>query len=355
MNYSTQPYRHTSRRAISPQDTQRSFIQKRGPMLLGVGAALAGMALFVQYRTKQVEQENPPAGKFVEVDGIRVHYVERGQGQPVVLLHGNGMYTQELESSGLVDLAAEKYRVIALDRPGYGYSDRPRDTNWDPVEQAQFLYRVLQQIGVEQPVVVGHSWGTLVAVALGLEHPEYVRSLVLLSGYYYPTPRVDVPLLSAPAIPVVGDLMRYTISPLLGRMLWPAFIRKLFTPAKTSETFKDGYPVWMSLRPSQLRATTEEIALMIPSAAKLSTRYRELTMPVKIMAGTSDLHVLPELHSQRLHEEVPGSELILVSEVGHMIQHTVPHQVLFVIDRAANAAPVAALVQQSPAIDAAVH
>lgn len=266
---------------------------------------------------------------------MRLHYVERGQGQPVVLLHGNGTMAQELDVSGLLDLASKKYRVIAFDRPGYGYSERPRTTIWSPTAQARLLYRALRQLGIEQPVVVGHSWGTMVATALALEQPEYVRSLLLLSGYYYPTPRVDVLLSSPPALPVIGDLMRYTISPLLGRLIWPAMVRKLFAPAETPARFKNEYPVWMGLRPSQIRASSEEIALMIPSAYKLSMRYHELKMPIVIMAGARDLHAIPKLHSQRLHRELPQSELILVPEVGHMIQHTVPQQVFAAIDKVA--------------------
>jgi pimeloyl-ACP methyl ester carboxylesterase len=255
---------------------------------------------------------------------------------------------QEFDISGLLDLASDKYRVIAFDRPGYGYSERPRATIWDPVAQAQLLYQALQRLGVEQPVVVGHSWGAMVAVALGLEHPEYVHNLVLLSGYYYPTPRLDVALFSPPAIPVLGDLMRYTISPLIGRAIWPAMMRKIFGPARTTTRFKNEFPVWMTLRPSQLRASAAETGLMIPSADKLSARYRELRMPVVIMSGTSDLHVISKLHSERLHKELPQSELILVPEVGHMIQHLVPQQVLSAIDKATQAIPPNRIVQ-SPA------
>jgi pimeloyl-ACP methyl ester carboxylesterase len=315
-------------------------MQKRIPLLLGSAATLATMAVLVQRRTRKTEYENPPLGKFVDVDGIRLHYIERGEGQPVVMLHGNGTMAEELDVSGVLDAAAERYRVIAFDRPGYGYSDRPRMTIWSPLAQAKLLCKALQQLGVEQPVVVGHSWGTMVAMAMALEQPEYVQSLVLLSGYYYPMPRLDVVLSSPPALPILGDLMRHTISPWFGRMLWPAMIRKLFAPADTTERFKAMYPVWMSLRPSQLRATTEEIALMIPSAYNLSHRYGELKMPVVIMAGAADLHVIPKLHSERLHEELPQSTLILVPGVGHMVQHSAPQEVMAAIDQAVNRIPL---------------
>ncbi|MEN3291364.1 MAG: hypothetical protein V7642_617 [Burkholderiales bacterium] len=318
------------------QGMKRSM-RGRGTTLLGVGAALAAMALFVQYRTKQAERENPPAGKFIEVDGVRLHYIERGEGQPVVLFHGNGTMAEDFDISGVLGLAADKYRVIAFDRPGYGHSERPRGKMWNAGAQAELLYRALKQLGVEQPIIVAHSWGTMVALALALEHPEYVRSLVLLSGYYYPTPRVDVAWLSPPAFPVVGDLMRYTISPLLGRMIWPAMLKKLFYPTRIPENFSSKFPVWMALRPSQLKASAGETALMIPQAAILRQRYRELAMPVVIMSGAQDLHVTPKRHAERLHRELPHSDLMLTPGVGHMMHHIVPDQVMAAIDMAAKA------------------
>lgn len=318
------------------KSSQQRALAHSSRLLLGAGAVLGGMALFTQYRTRKSEQENPPDGKFVEVDGVRLHYIERGQGQPVVLLHGNGSMAKEMDISGLVNLAAENYRVVVFDRPGYGYSERPRTTLWNPMAQAKLLHHALQKLGIEQPVVVAHSWGTLVAIAMALLQPDAVRSLLLLSGYYYPTARLDVALSSPPAIPVIGDLIRHTIAPVLGRATWPAMVRKLFTPAQTAPRFKNEYPVWMGLRPGQIRATTEEIALMIPAAAQLSKRYHELTLPITIMSGAADMHVLPKLHSERLHGELPQSELILVPDVGHMIQHTVPEQVMSAIDRLAS-------------------
>ena len=77
------------------------------------------------------ERRNPPAGKFVEVDGVRLHYVEQGQGEPLVLLHGNGSMIQDFASSGLIQAASKTYHAIAFDRPGYGHSKRPQKHDLD--------------------------------------------------------------------------------------------------------------------------------------------------------------------------------------------------------------------------------
>src|SRR5690606_18514928 len=197
---------------------------------------------------------NPPAGRFLAVDGVRLHYVDRGEGAPLVLLHGNGSMIQDFESSGLIELAARKYRVIAFDRPGFGHSDRPRSTIWTPEAQAELIHAALARMGVERATVLGHSWGCSVAVALGHKFPELVKGLVLASGYYYPTARADVFGMGAPAVPLVGDVLRYSISPIVGRLIWPLLMRKIFGPQPVPAKFSQ-FPRSMALRPSQIRAS----------------------------------------------------------------------------------------------------
>src|SRR5687768_7438671 len=159
---------------------------KAGAALLAGAAVLAATALWNNSRARQAERDHPPRGRFLEVDGVRLHYLERGAGPPVVLLHGNVVTAEDYLWSGVLDRVAERHRVVAIDRPGFGYSDRPKGRLWTPAEQAGLLRRAFTRLGLDRPVVVGHSWGTLVALALALDHPEVVRGLVLLSGYYRP-------------------------------------------------------------------------------------------------------------------------------------------------------------------------
>lgn len=317
-------------------------VHRRAWALAAIGGMVAA-AFVVRNKTREAERTNPPIGQFIDVDGIRLHYVERGKGQAVVLLHGNGSMTEDFAGSGLIDRVAENHRVIVFDRPGFGHSERPRNKIWTPIAQAQLLQRALQQLGVEQPIVLGHSWGTLVALAMALEFPAYVRSLVLLSGYYYPSLRLDTALISPPAIPVIGDLLRFTLSPLLARAIWPAAVRKIFSPAAVSPRFA-AFPVWMALRPSQLRASAAESAMMVPAVMALCRRYTELTMPVVIMAGAGDRIVDAQHNSRRLHDELPQSELRLTAGGGHMIHYLVPDEVIAAIDDAEQAA----LLRQVP-------
>ncbi len=300
-------------------------------IVLGTTAALLAMAAIVRLKSREAEVQNPPTGKFITVAGTRLHYVERGSGEPLLLLHGNGAMAKEMELSGLIDYLAQRYRVLAFDRPGYGYSD-PAPRGSSPEAQAALLHQALHQLNIRSAVVVAHSWGTLVALALALAQPQQVHRLVLLSGYYFPTLRLDALMMVPPATPLLGTLLRHTLSPLLGRLAWPLLLKKLFSPAPIDIRFRHGYPAWMTLRPHQLRTSARESVQMIPAAARLAARYHELALPLTIIAGAGDLQVLPRLHAQRLHQMLPHSDLVLVPGAGHMVHHTATAQVAEAID-----------------------
>jgi pimeloyl-ACP methyl ester carboxylesterase len=314
--------------------TQRSNTQGwLVPTLLGSAAALGASALYAVSKAREAERRYPPIGRFLTIDGVRLHYIERGQGEPLVLIHGNGTLIQDFLVSGIVDELAERHRVIIFDRPGYGYSDRPRGV-WTPRAHATLFQKALQQLGVTQAVVLGHSWGSLVAVALALQAPQLVRSLVLASGYYYPTLRADVILSSPPAIPIIGDVLRYTVSPLVGRALLPGMIKGMFAPAAVPERFDREFPKELMLRPLQLRASAEDAAMMTPVTVELQKHYRELKLPVVIITGGDDQIADVGRQSERLHRELPDSEFIVVPGMGHMIHHLAPDQVVSAVDRA---------------------
>src|SRR5436189_3169310 len=190
------------------------------------------------------ERNNPPIGSFTECDGVRLHYIDRGDPAApcVVLFHGNGSMIQDFMISGLVDRLARHNRVVCFDRPGFGYSQRPRFRIWTATAQAALFVKAFNQLGVRNPVVLGHSWGALVAIAIGLRNDYPIRGLVLASGYYFPTWRWAVWIISGPAIPLFGDLLRYTIAPIISWAILPGAFRKLFAPRPVPATFKLASP-----------------------------------------------------------------------------------------------------------------
>jgi pimeloyl-ACP methyl ester carboxylesterase len=262
--------------------------------------------------------DQPRAFHFLTVDGTRLRYLDHGKGTPVVMLHGNGSMIEDFVSSGIMD-HAPGHRFIVLDRPGFGYSERPPGRLWGPFEQANLLRRALLDLEVERPIIVGHSWGTLVALAMALENAEEVSGLVLMSGFYYPIgPRQTVRIPAA-----VFSHMR--------RLMAPETMRRVFAPCRIPERFIKIYPMSRAMGLSQMLAVDDEAAMLLPAVRALSQRYRELSLPVCLIAGSEDRIVDTDRQSVRLQEELSNATFYRVPECGHMVHHIVPELVVAAI------------------------
>lgn len=304
-------------------------------------AALGALALVNHVAARRAERRNPPAGRFITVQGVRLHVMDRGEGPPVLLIHGNVMTGTDWDIAGVAPALLPHHRVIIIDRPGFGHSERPRGRLWTAAQQAELLHAALRQLGAERPVVVGHSWGAIVALAMAARPGADLAGLVLVSGYYVWTLRPDVLLVVPPALPGLGDLLRYTVSPMLGRLLMPLLNRAIFAPATVTRRFRQGFSAEMALRPSQIRATSQDGALMIPGAVGLRGRYAGLALPVAILAGEGDRVVFAR-SARRLHAMVPGSTLRILPGLGHMLHHSAPEAVVSAIEGVAAAAQIPA-------------
>jgi pimeloyl-ACP methyl ester carboxylesterase len=201
---------------------------------------------------------------------------------------------------------------------------------WTPDAQAELIKHALARLGVSNAVVLGHSWGASVAVALALKYPDSVRGLVLASGYYYPTARADVIAMGAPTLPLIGDILGHTLSPLISRAAWPLMMRTIFGPRSVPQKF-EAFPKEMAVRASQIRPSAAELTLMILHAFKLRNQYEDLKMPVAIIAGDQDRVVDIDSQSARLHLAISQSRFHRFHGNGHMIQQTATDQVMSAI------------------------
>jgi pimeloyl-ACP methyl ester carboxylesterase len=271
-------------------------------------------------RMNLAEHWYPPIGKFLDINGVRLHYTDQGNGPAIVILHGNGSMAKEIHLSEVVKELESTHRVIVIDRPGFGHSARLPHM-WEPEQQADLMFGVLDQLGISDAVVMGHSWGTLVAVSMALAQPERVKGLALIGGYYMPVAHPLVPL-SAPLLwPVIGPVLRHCVVPVTGDfMLWKG-IAACFDPQKVP-VYMNFFPGSLALRASQTKASAEDGAYMREAAACLEKRYASLTMPVNIFAGAQDKIVVPAQHSARLHTVLPHSSYTDIPDGGHMLHHT---------------------------------
>lgn len=320
------------RKVIAP--VRGSLTSRSGRVALGALALAGTTAAYVSWAAHRAEAKHPAQGRTLDVDRVRVHFIDKGEGPVILFLHGKGSMASDFLGAGLIDALAQHHRVIAIDRPGFGYSERPRDRIWDATEQAKLFAATLGRLAIPSATVVGHSFGALCAIALALEAPHLVDNLVLLGGYYYPTQR-PTRLSDAAAIPGVGEVMNYTASALATRATLGKLQQRKFSPQPVAEAFSQAVPKELLLRPSQMFAEAAESLSIANEAERLSPRYGELKLPVSLLAGDEDAALVTAEQSAKLHAALPHSRLKIIERAGHMLHYAAPQTVIAAIEEAA--------------------
>jgi pimeloyl-ACP methyl ester carboxylesterase len=278
---------------------------------------------------RRAEQPRHYFGQFLSVDGLRLHFVSKGSGRPVVFVHGNPGSHQDFSPTLLGDLS-ESYRVLAFDRPGHGHSERPRGTTFTVEFQARLLLEALKQLSIEQPIVVGHSWGGALALTMAVQRQEELSGLVLLAPAAYPGDAAQWWTV-LPHLPVLGGFFLNTLTPLLGRRIVRNSLREAYHPQPVQEDYAQAAEK-MWTRHEQIRACASDDRSLDESLNILSERYSEIHLPVVIVTGDSDLLVKADEHAERLHRSISASQLIRLENTGHQIPQTRPEAVIEAIE-----------------------
>ena len=268
--------------------------------------------------------------KFVIVDGTRLHFVIKGEGRPVVLIHGNPGSTQDW--TRVFGPLAARHRVIAFDRPGHGSSERPKHIDATVEVQARLLHDALKQLHVERPIVVGHSWGGALALIYAINYPTEVAGVVLVAPAVYES-KDGVPLVTElPVVPVIGDAVNFVLTPLLAATFVRSALKKAFSPDPVPKNYlRSVLSEWT--KPKKIKAYSLDEVSLNDSLKRLSPRYPEITIPVSILAGDSDLIVPEKDNAERLHQALPKSRLVLLPKTGHQIPFTRSQAVVDEIER----------------------
>jgi pimeloyl-ACP methyl ester carboxylesterase len=280
-----------------------------------------GLALFAANTTHRVEAGLPPQGQFIEVEGARIHYVEKGSGPPILMLHGLGGQTRHFTHSMLARLSTD-FRVVIVDRPGSGYSTRRGGASARLSVQAASVAGVIHALGLTRLLVVGHSLGGALALAVALDHPEFVGGLALIA----PLTQVE----TAPPgvftrLAIASSLLRrivaWTVATPLAIRGSRVLLAAIFAPEPVPRDFATAGGGLLSLRPRSFYETSSDLVAVNNDLPGMVERYPTLRVPVGILFGRGD-HILdPAVHGERTAAAIPGATLELL-DGGHMLPIT---------------------------------
>ena len=294
--------------------------------LLIIGALIltcAVLVCFTYWTALRVEAALPPPGRFVEVGGSRIHYLERGAGPALLLIHGLGGGVRTFTHS-LVERLADEYRVVVMERPGSGDSTRARGACARVGSQAGTVSAFIDALGLERPLLVGHSLGGAVALAVALEHPEQVRGLALiapLANEQEEVPPIFRSLLIRPR--VLRQLVAWTVATPASVLRRARVLDTVFGPDPVPRDYATAGGGLLGLRPKSFRTASEDLVALEGELPAIVGRYTELRMPVGILYGTGDRVLDHRLHGVAVASKIPGADLELV-EGGHMLPLTAP-------------------------------
>jgi pimeloyl-ACP methyl ester carboxylesterase len=304
-------------------------------LLISAGViAFGGVLLgYDRWKRREVTQRYPAEGERVSVDGVNVHVLVRGSGRPVVLLHGN--YGDATDFSGrLRERVSRDFKAVIIDRPGYGHSERPPD-GLSVSGQAELVRDAVRRVGVEQPLLVAHSWSGFLALAYALEHGSELAGLVLLNPLCYADDNSRHTDPQGHLITRASDRLTPVLQPLVGYRVYRATMRARFAPEPVPDTeATDPLLAFRRARPAQRHARDEDFTASYDSAGELSARYNEIGLPLVIVVGDSDRVAVPARQGYRLHNQVHRSRLVVLPNAGHMIHITRPDAVMDAIHQA---------------------
>lgn len=286
-------------------------------------AATAGLAAFTAWNRKRAEQLVPPEGQFADVKGGRLHYLAVGEGAPIVLVHGLGGQMRNF-TYALSELLSPHHRLILVDRPGSGYSTYRGDDNCGLAAQAAMIVELIDQLGLDTPLVVGHSLGGAVALAMALGHPGKIGGLALLAPLTQPIEAIPQVFKALDLrSPIARTMLAWTLAAPAGRLGADAANAQVFGPEPVPADFDTRGGAALTLRPEAFVAACGDVEAARDEMLGIAARYGELSIPVGIMFATGDLLLDPSVHGLPTVTEIKGAKLKLI-DGGHMFPLTQP-------------------------------
>ena len=262
---------------------------------------------------------DPVARTIIELPGDRsVAAAQQGTGPECLVIHGTLMTLEDMWL-GLVPALAEYFSVTSVDRPGHGFSRRPRLVDASPWRQATLIHDFALATGIRRPVLVGHSYGGTVALAYAMLFPDDVAGIVAIAPVCLPELRLESILFGPRGLPVFGESLTaalgITVDPLLLQVMWRAIFLPQVAPARFLEEFA------LAARFGQMVAEGEDAAVLMPTLMTMAPRYAACQVPTRFFGGSADIVVNNALHGQAAAAAMPNADFTWVAGIGHMLHH----------------------------------
>lgn len=297
--------------------------------------------------TWRAEKMSPPIGQIVEVDGERLHVLDIGPRNsatpPVVLIHGASVNLRDMKMA-LGDRLSASRRVIMVDRPGRGYSTRPRD-GWRLESQALLIHDAVAKLGAEKPIIVGQSFGGAVALRYALDYQDDMSGLVLLAAVSHEWPGGAAWYNRASGWPVIGTLLRRIVIPIYAPIAAKSGVIKSFEPDEAPDGYYEKSGLTLLFRARDFKSNAADIRCLKPQIVAMQGGYSAIHVPTAIVTGADDSTVSPKLHSAALAREIPRAYYEVIPDTGHALHHSETAKVIAAIDRVAEMAQDAEIRQ----------
>ena len=297
-------------------------------------AMLTMLGLLFGCVSLNAERQAPPVGQFIETDAGTVHVLLAGepasQKPPIVFIHGASSNLRDMEiafgNAGLDDR-----RLVFIDRVGHGYSARPKDGHRLSVQAGQ-INSALTALNIENPVIVGQSFGGAVALAYALDFQKDMAGLVLLAPVSHEWPGGIAWHNQVSQTPFIGFLLRRLVVPAYGQVAGTGLIERAFAPNLPPENYAQRAGVGLVFRPKEFRSNAADIFHLKSEVRLMQSRYGELDLPVAVVAGELDKAVSPSLHAKALKRQIPHAMLTMLPDTGHALHHAEPLKIADIIN-----------------------
>jgi pimeloyl-ACP methyl ester carboxylesterase len=318
-------------------------------ILLLVAVAVAATVLFTQWEARRIDARYPPQGQFVDVQGGRIHLVDTKPDKDpiatVLLIHGASGNEADMRLPLAARLKQRGFRVISVDRPGYGWSARlGGSADSSPARQAILIRAAVEKIGVREVIVVGHSLAGVMSINLALDHSQFARGLVLLAPVSHPWPGGIAFYYTLTATPVIGPLITNTIIMPLGLTTLDTAMASVFAPQPTPDNYRERAGIPLVLRPASFHANSQDVDVIKEFVTREARRYGNIKVPTAIVTGDQDTIVFTHIHSYGSARDIPGATLRVLPGVGHSPHWAQPQAVIeTIVEVAARTRPHAAV------------